>query len=373
MVFIGAIDKNSRAAAQQILSAIPPSNIYVGCSGNFTFDQMASRLGHSVYSNDVSLYSRLIAAALMKEDFPIQCVNDELAAVFQGWQNTPYTSLIQVIFSIKIGEFSAKKNDYQCMMWDNYIMQNQQYFEELLEWFMRNPLNFKIASFHFGDFKEHLQNAPEDATLLLYAPTYKAGYEKLYKFVEQSFEYERPNYEIFDSKLAGAYYAELLQTKRACIYGDILYPEASDYLIGMAGAVNKKTVYCFASIPDVQHMYMQPATKLLSKIPVILRPHDQFSDNTEITVNVIPKNVVSHYKHLFMSSKVKYSLVGDFALGFFADRKLFGFAMFSKVMRTANEWDMSLFLCVGTERQFQLFLFRDLTYTISLLSSLCFL
>ena len=88
---------------------------------------------------------------------------------------------------------------------------------------------------------------------------------------------------------------------------------------------------------------MQSTAKLLPKIPIILRPHDQFSDNTEITVNAIPKNVVSHYKHLFMSAKVKYSLAGDFSLGFFADRKLFGFAAFSKVLRTANEWDM-LFL-----------------------------
>jgi hypothetical protein len=61
MAFIGAIDKDSRIGVGQVLSTLSPTenpDIYVGCSGNFTFDRMAAVSGFKVHSNDVSLYSR---------------------------------------------------------------------------------------------------------------------------------------------------------------------------------------------------------------------------------------------------------------------------------------------------------------------------
>jgi hypothetical protein len=43
-----------------------------------------------------------------------------------------------------------------------------------------------------------------------------------------------------------------------------------------------------------------------------------------------------------MSAKVNYSLGGDYALGFFADKKLFGFAVFAKGLKTADIWETLL-------------------------------
>jgi len=348
MPFIGAIDKDSRIGVNQVLSSlVPKSNpdIFVGCSGNFTFDKMASQHGFQVHSNDVSLYSRLVAAIIQNEHFPVACVNDDLLELFSSWDETPYTTLIQVMFAMQIGQFAAKKNEYQCMMWDNYRAEHRQFFDKTLKSFeSRKPFDFKIASFFFGDFKEHLAKATGDSTIFLYAPTYKAGYEKLYKYVEESFDYERPAYDLFDSKTAGECYAELLATKRACIYSDILYQEAERFLVGKVDKeAGKRPVYFYTSVPAVRDFHLQPSVKLLPKTPVILQSNDDLTDDTEITVREIPKNVVSHYKHLFMSGKVNYSLGGDYALGFFADQKLFGFAVFAKNLRTADTWEI-LFL-----------------------------
>jgi hypothetical protein len=348
MPFIGAIDKDSRIGVNQVLSALSPKDnpdIYVGCSGNFTFDKMASQHGFQVHSNDVSLYSRLVAAIIQNEHFPVACINDDLMKLFLLWDETRYTTLIQVMFAMRIGQFAAKKNDYQCVMWENYKIEHRQFFDNTLKNFEERKLfDFNIASFFFGDFKEHLAQATGESTIFLYAPTYKAGYEKLYKYVEESFDYERPAYELFDSKTAGEYYTELLETKRACIYSDTLYQESEHFLVGKVDKdAGKRPVYFYTSVPAVREFYLQPSVKILSKTPVTLQYNDDITDETEITVREIPKNVVSHYKHLFMSSKVNYSLGGDYALGFFADGKLFGFAVFAKGLRTADVWE-TLFL-----------------------------
>jgi hypothetical protein len=114
-MFIGSIDKDSRIAVERVLNSIDKTkypNIYVGCSGNFTFDKIAAHYGFNVYSNDVSLYSRLIAAIVRNEEFSITCTNEEFFNILQSWDVTPYTPLISVMFAMRYGQFVARKNEY---------------------------------------------------------------------------------------------------------------------------------------------------------------------------------------------------------------------------------------------------------------------
>jgi hypothetical protein len=346
-MFIGSIDTDSRIAVEQVLHSIDKvkhPNIYVGCSGNFTFDRIASFYGFGVYSNDVSLYSRLIAAIVQNEKFSVTCTNDELYNIVQTWDDTPYTTLIQVMFAMRYGQFVAQKNDYQCMMCENYRNGAQQFFQNTLKQFQKKQcFDFKINNFFFGDFKKHLASAKQEDTIFLYAPTYKGGYEKLYKYVEESFGYDHPSYDIFDSSQAGTYYKELLETKRVCIYSDLLYEEIQKYVVGRVDKKEgKRSVYFYTNIVD-STFYLKPSVRILSKIPEILTINDTVTDETILAVTEIPLKVVNHYKHLFMSSRVNYSQGGDFALGFFVDKKLFGFAVFSKILGTKNSFE-TLFL-----------------------------
>jgi hypothetical protein len=346
-MFIGSIDKDSRIAVERVLDSIDRvgcPNIFVGCSGNFTFDRIAVSRGFNVYSNDVSLYSRLIAAIVQNVPFPVICTNDELLPLFELWESTPYTLLIQVMFAMRYGQFAARKNEYQAVMCENYRKESRQFFDNTIKQFQkRQCFDFKISDFFFGDFKTHLMNAPENSTIFLYAPTYKGGYEKLYKYVEQSFEYERPEYELFDSKNAGQYYKELLEAKRACIYSDVLYEETRKFFIGQVDKeVGKRPVYFYTNLP-VEAFYLNPPPRLLDKTPEILDVDDIVTDETSIKVVEIPVKVVNHYKHLFMSARVNYSGGGDFALGFLAGKKLFGFAVFSKGLSTKDPFEL-LFL-----------------------------
>ncbi|MDR2641564.1 MAG: hypothetical protein LBC74_02095, partial [Planctomycetaceae bacterium] len=207
----------------------------------------------------------------------------------------------------------------------------------------RQCFDFRISDFFFGDFKTHLMNAPENSTIFLYAPTYKGGYEKLYKYIEESFEYVHPEYELFDSKNAGLYYRDLLEMKRACIYSDVLYEDTRKFLVGQVDKeVGKRPVYFYTNL-SVDAFYLNPSARLLDKTPEILDIVDVITEETDIKVVEIPVKIVNHYKHLFMSAKVNYSGGGDFALGFLAGKKLFGFAVFSKGLGTRDSFEL-LFL-----------------------------
>ena len=342
-MFIGAIDKPSRMICENILDKVDKSkkpDVFVGCSGNFTFDRIASAKGFRVHSNDVSLYSRVIAGIVTGERFPFVCTNEELNAIFAGWGNDAQSDLVRLMYASKYGQFASQKNDFERTMLENYISGAQTFYEGTLAKFERNKFfEFKIEEFFYGDFKKHIERAGEDGLVFLYAPTYKGGYEKLYAYLNDNFEYEKPEYEMFESKEAGPYYAEVLESREACIYSDLIYPEAEKWLKGeCAYSGNKRTVYLYSSVrEDSSSYFIAEPPKLYGRTPQIIPPEMEMPENPDIRVVPCKVALVNHYKHLFMSARVDYSTGGDFALAFLIDNKVFGFASFASGLGTIKD------------------------------------
>ncbi|EMO57785.1 hypothetical protein LEP1GSC161_0345 [Leptospira santarosai str. CBC1416] len=200
----------------------------MGCSGNFTTDRILSGLGYKVHSNDVSLYSKLIADIILNEDTPLKCNDPTYSAVFQKWpKDSKYRKLVEVMYVLKTSKFRPCKNDFQKEMWDSYLEKGDEFYDRTLKKFESGGVfDFKIESFYFGDFLKHVQDC--DGVSFLFAPTYKGGYEKIYNTVEEIFEYEKAIYNLFDSKNAGKTYLSLLESRESVIYSDIDFPELAD-------------------------------------------------------------------------------------------------------------------------------------------------
>lgn len=149
-MFIGSIDQPSRIICENILATVDKAqkpHVYVGCSGNFTFDRIAHSRGFQVHSNDVALYSRIIAGIVQKDRFPFTCVNPELIPIFAEWDNNIiYTDIIMIMYAAKYGQFAERKNDYQRTMLDNYISGAKAFYEGALA-FLINGEIFGFASF----------------------------------------------------------------------------------------------------------------------------------------------------------------------------------------------------------------------------------
>lgn len=342
-MFIGSIDKPSRVICENILEKVDKErkpDIYIGCSGNFTFDRIAAAKGFRVHSNDVSLYSRVIAGIVMKNRFRFVCKHPDLNDIFADWQDDAKSDLVKLMFASKYGQFAEQKNEFERTMLENYVSGARAFYDGTMAKFDRNDVfDFKIEEFFYGDFKTHVANAGENAIVFLYAPTYKGGYEKLYKFLNDNFEYERPEYEMFDSKEAGPYYADVLENHEACIYSDLVYPETEKWMKGEVSYVgSKKTVYLYSSVrEDSQCYFFADHAKLSERTPKIISPVMPMPENPKIAVVPCKVSLVNHYKHLFMSSRVDYSTGGDFALAFLMNGEVFGFASFASNLGTIKD------------------------------------
>lgn len=334
-MFVGTTPQEVKLLLQDLMKESSYKDVFIGCSGNFSVDKVMSKLGYSVHSNDVSLYSKLIADIVMGTDTELKVTNDELKPVFEGWPDSKFKKLIQVMYAMKISKFAPRKNDYQKSFFDVYINESVNYYENTIEKMEKGAFDFNIKSFAFCDFIEFLKNKRGTGVGISFPPTYKSGYEKIFDYVEKSFDYQRAVYPLFDPKTEEPLFRELLEEDENIFYSDRDWDSLETYKVGVVNlGQGKHPVYIYSSINKEDNYYFERETKPLNCNISVLPTDYKFTKDSRITVEICNVKDINYFKAFYMANKVNYTTGGDFGLIFFADGKAFGFASFSKTLST---------------------------------------
>lgn len=335
-MFIGSVPQEARYIINDIMKTIPLNrDIFVCCSGNFTIDKLFAAKGYNVYSNDVSLYSKAIADIVQGRRTEMVCRDAVYDDIFMHWEDHKWKDLIMIMFVMATEPFSAQKNDYQKMMWANLMDKNQEFYARTIAKLERNQsLDFKIKGFHFGDFRQHTTG---DGVSFIFAPTYKGGYERIYKRVDEVFSYEHAQYELFDSKHADLVYNQMLEKGECVIYTDQRFASMEYYLhsiIQMKGG--KHDIFIYSNVQADPHFIANQKPRR-PKVVYNLLSQAKLTGKETVQAVLVDTNTVNWYKHMFMSDRVNYSEGGDFGYLFGLNGKVFGFASFSKFLGTVNK------------------------------------
>jgi len=347
MSFIGSVPPEARIVIKEILDKIHPSiPIYIGCSGNFVIDRICSSMGRTTYSNDVALYSKAIADIAMGVETELEVTEHKYRTIFGEWEESKYKKLAMIMYIAKISEFEDCGNDFKAMQYHNMIENNKEFYlntKEKLE--RQKSCEFNIDGFFFGDFREHLSGLKEKGVGMLFAPTYTGGYEKMYKRVEEVFNYERASYQMFDTKECGTIYEDMLKASPMVIHTDQDLVNLQKYLVARTILGNgKKDILTYSSVESFdKHMFLDSRKYTPIKRTYEIMPEDfEFTEKTQIRMIECKTSVVNHYKHVYMGAKVDYSEGGDFGILFFADGLLFGLASISKFLGCKSKRDIFL-------------------------------
>lgn len=351
-MFTGTTPPEVKLLLQDLMRGVKGKDVFIGCSGNYTTDKIMSAMGYTVHSNDVSLYSKLIADLLLDTSTEVECINPELKNVFDTWEETKYKKLVQVMFALKVAQFYQRKNDYQEEMFNAFIEQSKIYYDNTIKKLEKGALDFYIQSFYYGDFLDFLKMKRGKGVGISFPPTYKGGYEKLFSYVEESFKYEHASYNIFDPKEGGAVFKELLDNDENIIYSDRYFNILEGYLVGKIRlGSNKNPLFAYSSLQTNNHYYIE-RDKCVKPSHIHILPVDyQFTTDTVITIRQCAVNDVNYYKAFYMANKVNYTTGGDFGLVFMADGMAFGFTSFSKQLSTLSQIFMQSDFVVNSETQ----------------------
>jgi hypothetical protein len=337
-MFTGTTPPEVKLLLQELMKDVDKKDVFIGCSGNYTTDKVMAGMGYNVHSNDVSLYSKLIADLLLGTDTKVKVVNPELKNVFDTWEETKYKKLIEVMFAMRVSNFHLRKNDYQEEMFNAFIEQSNVYYHNTIDKLEKGALNFAVKDFFYGDFLDFLKRKKGRGVGISFPPTYKAGYEKLFKYVDDSFEYDHAPYNIFDPKEGGVIFENLLRSDENIIYSDKEWDNLEEFLSGKIKlGANKHPVYIYSSIKRDNHYYIERDKNVKPSHIHILPVDYQFTPKSNISVSLCLVNDVNYYKAFYMANKVNYTTGGDLGLAFMADGMAFGFSSFSKQLSTLEQ------------------------------------
>ena len=222
-MFVGAVPL---PAVEQITRTVPFAawrEVFVGCSGSFRFDRAVKDVHPAVkvHSNDVSLLSCALGALATGVEFPVSFTG-RLAFIEEVVAGEPFAARVAAVeVALEMAKYKAA-NTYA----ETHFAHYQTRFADFLGAARARLTVFldglDIASFHAGDFREQAQRAAEaGGGVAAFPPTYKNGYERLYRFVDQNTAWAPPAYAVWDPARIEGWLDELDAMRvRYCVLTD---------------------------------------------------------------------------------------------------------------------------------------------------------
>ena len=210
-MFIGAVP---REVITQILDTVPCGewgSVFVGCSGSFRFDQAVKRRHPTlrVYSNDVSLVTCSVGALAKGRAFELRFKGelDWIEALAGG------ASFADRVAAVWVAAAMAKfrgKNAFARAHYAHYRAHFAAFWGDAKEKLGKLVAGLAIEEFYAGDFLEQIARAREaGGGFACFAPTYKGGYERIYRFLEDNTDWPRPQYGVWDPAKLGSLVGEI--------------------------------------------------------------------------------------------------------------------------------------------------------------------
>jgi hypothetical protein len=200
-MFVGAVPM---PVVNQLLRAVDCTSwpeIFVCCSGSFRVDRaLKAKYGDKpVRSNDVSLISCAAGALLTGQSIEMKFTG-RLAFMEDVGLVDFEARVAAAIVALRLGQFTGS-NAYARGHFDHCQRNFAEYLAKAREKVLLLRSGVVLDGFFAGDFRVHAQHAIEiGAGICGFMPTYKGGYERMYRFIDENTEWSRPSFATWDPK-----------------------------------------------------------------------------------------------------------------------------------------------------------------------------
>lgn len=252
-MFVGAINQEVRSVLAALAPRFRGLPIYVGCSGNFTVERVLDRQGFSgFHSNDVSLYSCALGNHLTGREMTVEVAEPELRWLSRYLQPGIPAIATLVLCGEMLGHYQ-RREPYHRRMWDAYTGRFEAMHSATAEKVDKALEGLSVAEFHPGDVVDFMAEAPRESVAICFPPTYKGGYERLYRVMDRVFRWDSPVYQEFDE----ARFAELTDVMRSKAAWVTLRDEPvaemeSDHAGTVQTALRSRPVHVYSNIRDAK-------------------------------------------------------------------------------------------------------------------------
>ncbi|WP_306010488.1 hypothetical protein [Bacillus sp. MMSF_3328] len=333
-MFVGSINQDLRALVSEVTKSWDTEDIYIGCSGNFTIERILKDRGLNLHGNDVSIYTCTIGNYLAG-------VPDEMSVQAEEYKwLEPYMEqgpdrIATILLCTTMLDGYHRNEQFFVRRRKAYKDQWERLHAETLVKVKKGIDDLKMSGFWCGDVVEWAHMAPREAGFISFPPTYTGGYEKLYSALMEVFQWQEPEYEMFDQDRLAVMVEAVKEKQFWMMARDEPIPGLEGYEVGkIQTSLRSKPLTVYANKAPKRITMPRQKTEIL-KIPRFTEK-DEITDESRLSVTKITQAQMNTLRSLYLNPGIAPASAG-LNLGVLVDGKLIGAIGLSKSNYGKNE------------------------------------
>nr|DAX86174.1 MAG TPA: hypothetical protein [Caudoviricetes sp.] len=324
-MFIGSLPKK---VIQQAMSHIDLNNwrgVHVCCSGSFKIEQAIRSVNTTIpiHSNDVSLISSIVGYAKTGYEIVFNFKND-LDYLNKYLSTDAETQLALIAYAMQLGKYKSDnqycnaRRDFLEREIEAIIQSNKERAKKYLE-------QVSISSFFCGDFIQHIEAAKDSGSgVMVFAPTYKGGYERLYKVINDNVDWaSEPSYEIYDPKQTHDIIERLYDENRNFIF--FVDQQYDDIKPTMVYEGSNKPIFAYT---NSRKSSIRRDSNRARAFKYTAIDTNLIGEKSKVTAVVATSETMNFLKDIYLAKGIKHKN-GMFNVLFYVDGMLAGGAIYS--------------------------------------------
>jgi hypothetical protein len=329
MGFVGSINAETRRWLGNNGPAFDGRKVYAGCSGNFTVEQILSRYAPKarIWGNDVSLYSSVLGAYLAGQPFKMS-VREEAFQWLEPYLADEEARAAAIMVLLEALKYEKANNIFKSRHWGHYLNNFEGFHQDTVARLRERKKEVRLEGYTSKDIFDLLEEIPQEAVAVAFLPTYAGGYERMFRRLEEIFDWDRPTYGLIDAERKAAILEKM--KARDYLYLDDRLVEGLP-LVAVVRKARMKPVYVFSNMEALRrgvlkqqrHAEFVPFTRLSDE--------DVITPLSQLTLFSTTNRVVNYYRDVYLSKGVGIPADGEVPLVAAVDGKVFGFLIYSRM------------------------------------------
>jgi hypothetical protein len=347
MGFVGSINAETRRWLGNQGQALNGRKIYVGCSGNFSVEQILSRYAPKakMWGNDVSLYSSALGAYLSGQPFEMS-VREEALQWLEPYLANEEAKTASIMVLLEALKYEKANNIFKARHWGHYLNNFEGFHQATIAKLRERKKEIRLEAYTSKDIFDLLDEIPQDAVAVAFLPTYAGGYERMFKRLEEIFDWDRPSYGLIDAERKAAILEKM--KVRDYLYLDDRVVESLP-LVAVVRKARMKPVYVYSNMEALRrgvlkqqrHAEFVPFTRLSDE--------DVITKSSRLTLVPTTNRVVNYYRDVYLSKGVGIPADGEVPLVAAVDGRVFGFLIYSRMQGGGDVYLLADFV-INSER-----------------------
>ena len=331
-MFLGTMTAPERAVVHELARKewrdLP---VYNAFSGNMTVAKLVQDYASAVHTCDVTLYSACLGQYMAGRDLEFHVRSEALPR--WGWLNDYLGTMRErmallliasdMTMGAKSGQHETEPGVYYERIWRAYRKQWNSIWPKVLE--KVDAMEMILSSNHVGDAMTWIDEVPDEAAFVAYTPFYRGGYESLNRSVDMVFEWNKPDYEVFDPKISLPILMEKVQRFDAWLIGTPEFmPDYADRIVHQArSTVRQVPVYLYGSSEQVRRT-RQPEALLAEVHWPIIDKSVEITPESEFQLIVLEMQEMRYLRSIYCSRHINPASKIPLTIGCLVDGYLIG-------------------------------------------------